>query len=97
MDCLYVQVLQKYGILFTIVVIVIMTILMYKLYKEEQWFLLVTMAVLAIHGMIDDLILPLYYNTFWLLLGMLFVDRGVTFKASHSGIGDKTGLKLSIR
>ena len=83
-DCLYVQILQRYGILFTIIVLILLTVLMYRLYQEEQWILLWVLAVLAVHGIIDDLIFFLYYNTFWLLLSMLFVDGFSTKEYRYS-------------
>jgi hypothetical protein len=36
---------------------------------------MIIFSSLAIHGIIDDLILQLHYNTCWLLLGMLIPSK----------------------
>lgn len=68
-DCLYINMLEKYGIIFNIMFFALVTVVMYKIWKDKNYVLLIIMSVLAIHGIIDDLEINLYYNVFWLAIG----------------------------
>lgn len=70
-DSFYIAILQRYGALFMSFFIIIITWLNKKLYDLKEYYLLFILAVLAVHGIIDDLIINLHYNTFWLLFGLL--------------------------
>ena len=67
-DCMYIQILQDFGWIFTVLILVLMTIAMYQTYKKRDWYLLMICSILAVHGIIDDLIINVYYNTFWLII-----------------------------
>ena len=67
-DNLYVQLLLKTGILFLVFFIICMTYVTYLTYKQKNLYLYVILVVLALHGLIDDLILQIQYNSFWLLI-----------------------------
>lgn len=69
-DNLYQQFLQRSGILFFLLILVLFTVLMYRLYRRKEYYLMLILFVLAVHAMIDDLIYYLYFNTFWLCLGI---------------------------
>lgn len=64
-DCLYVQILQHYGIIFTLFLLGICTFALYKCYKTNNYKLMVFLALVAVHALIDDLVLYMEYNTFW--------------------------------
>lgn len=64
-DCFYLLILQRYGVLFFFVFMSILTLTMLKIYKKGNYLLLFILFTIAIHGIIDDLILWPYYNTFW--------------------------------
>ncbi len=64
-DSFFIQVLQRYGIIFSIVWISILTFAMYRCYKMKDYYMLVCLSIIALHCSIDDLSLYLYYNTFW--------------------------------
>lgn len=66
-DNLYVQLLLKTGVLFLVFFIICMTYVTYLTYKQKNLYLYVILVVLALHGLIDDLILQIQYNSFWLL------------------------------
>ena len=68
-DCLYVSMLQKYGVLFLICFIMILTIAMFRMYKKNKYYLLIIMTSIALRGLIDNTFFPLYFNTFWLAIG----------------------------
>lgn len=71
-DNLYIQVLQRYGVLFLFIFITLLTITMFILYKEKQYFLILILILLAAYATIDDLEFRLHYNSFLLLLGTPF-------------------------
>lgn len=74
-DCLYVILLLRYGIVFMILFIGILTITCYYLYRKKEYYLLFVMMIFALHGIIDDLMIYLYYNTFWLVIGKMIINN----------------------
>ncbi len=64
-DSLFIQVLQRYGIIFSFVWFAILTFAMYRCYRMKDYWMLVCLTIVALHCSIDDLSLYLYYNTFW--------------------------------
>ena len=74
-DCLYVMLLLRYGIIFFIIFIGILTATCIYLYRKKQYYLLLLMAILSLHGVIDDLMIYLYYNTFWLIIGKMILNQ----------------------
>lgn len=74
-DCLYIQLLQHYGVIFTFLILLLITLMMVGLYKQKQFYLLILFGFIAVHCMLDDLSWQLYYNTFWLLIGIMLMKR----------------------
>ena len=74
-DCLYVKILQRYGLLFTLALVVLMTWAMIRLWKRREYYIVLILASVAAHCVLDDLSFTVHYNTFWLALGavLLFV------------------------
>ncbi|MGN0336600.1 MAG: hypothetical protein ACI4EE_03795 [Lachnospiraceae bacterium] len=70
-DNLFIQVLQRYGIVFCVAFLLIVTLALYRCYQDKKYFLMLLMTMIALHCMIDDLQLYLYYNTFWFILGTI--------------------------
>jgi len=68
-DCLYINMLEKYGIVFNLLFFSLITYVMYKSLKERDYYLFIILVSLAFHGMIDNLEMYLYYNAFWLVIG----------------------------
>ena len=68
-DSLYLQFLQRYGLVFVVVFLILLTMLMYVCYKRHDYMLVIILAFIAYHGIIDNLVLYLHFNTFWLLIG----------------------------
>ena len=64
-DCSYLQVLQHYGILIMFLMMLILTITMIYCCYQKKYVLTLLMISIAGHMMIDDLVLHLWYNTFW--------------------------------
>ncbi len=74
-DCFFIQILQCYGVVFTVLWLGIVTYSMYRAYRLRDYGLLVCMTMIAAHCIIDDLSLKLYYNTFWLACGIIFKTK----------------------
>ncbi len=64
-DSFYIQVLQKYGLIYTIIIGLLYTYTNYKNYKNKDFLYLLIISLIAFNFIINDLSLSLYYNTFW--------------------------------
>ena len=73
-DCLYIKILQRYGIIFTIMLATLLCWSMYKLYKRKEYHILLISATVAVHCVLDDLSFALHYNTFWIALGLILLN-----------------------
>lgn len=73
-DCLYVKILQRYGLVFVIAMAVLMCWSMYRLYKRREYHILLICATVAVHCVLDDLSFTLHYNTFWLAMGAALLN-----------------------
>ncbi len=76
-DCLYVNNLINFGPLFVIVGLILVTLAMVVACRRHMDLLLIVMSSVAVHLMLDDLSLYLYYNTFWILLGQLLTNPDI--------------------
>lgn len=72
-DCLYVKILQRYGIVFTITLAVLCCWSMYRLYQRKEYHILLISASVAVHCVLDDLSFTLHYNTFWIAMGVVLL------------------------
>lgn len=79
-DCLYLQVLLRYGIIFSVVVLVLLTATMICLYRKKEYYLLLILFLLAVHAMIDDLIFYICFNTFWFVIASSLWSREESVK-----------------
>ena len=73
-DCLYVKILQRYGILFTVSLLSLLTWAMVRLWKQKHYLLILICASVAAHCILDDLSLSLHYNTFWIAMAMSIIN-----------------------
>jgi hypothetical protein len=73
-DCLYVKILQRYGILFFSALLGICTWAMYKLWKLKEYHILLICVTVAVHCILDDLSFALHYNTFWIAMGVALLN-----------------------
>lgn len=76
-DCLYVKMLQRYGILFMLGLAVLTSWSMYRLYKRREYHILLICATVAVHSILDDLAFTLHYNTFWLAMGVVLINQAM--------------------
>lgn len=73
-DCFYIKILQRYGMLFTGAVLGFLTWSMVRLWKQKHYLLLIICASVAFHCILDDLSFALHYNTFWIAMGMAILN-----------------------
>ena len=73
-DCLYVKILQRYGIVLLTALIVLSTWAMIWLYKRREYHILLICATVAVHSVLDDLSFTLHYNTFWIPMGVVLIN-----------------------
>ena len=71
-DCFYIQVTQRFGIVFFVIFIMLITVVLYKCLLSKNVYYLMIMATIAVHCMIDDLLFYPYNNTLWIaMVGIL--------------------------
>ena len=73
-DCLYVKILQRYGSVFLLALIVLSTWSMVRLYQRKEYLILLICATVAVHSVLDDLAFTLHYNTFWIPMGVVLIN-----------------------
>lgn len=81
-DCFYVKILQRYGIVFTAGLLSLVTWSMVRLWKQKEYLLLLICASVAVHCVLDDLSFALHYNTFWIAMGMAILNPNALRKPS---------------
>ena len=74
MDCLYVKILQLYGLVFMVMLTALICWAMYRLYQRKEYHILLICATVAVHCVLDDLSLSLHYNTFWIAMGVALLN-----------------------
>jgi wzy len=70
-DNLYIQILQRFGMLALGIMLLVLTLTLFKVIKKRQWVLALILILMSFHSMIDDLNLYLHNNIFWILIGAL--------------------------
>lgn len=67
-DCLYLQILQRYGILFTLAILALLTAAAFRVRSQGRVYVLLVMTYMAFTCLVDDLFLYLYFNCIWFIL-----------------------------
>ncbi len=73
-DTLYINIILKYGMLLSAILVIIVTYALCSAYKQKKDTLLVILFIIATHGLIDDLVQYLYFNAFLLLIVELIIE-----------------------
>ena len=81
-DCFYVKILQRYGIVFTAGLLSLLTWSMVRLWKQKEHLLLIICASVAAHCILDDLSFALHYNSFWIAMGMTLLNPATLRRSS---------------
>lgn len=74
-DNFYIFMLQLYGIVFSLILIFLLTRTLFECYKKGDFMLSFILSIYAIHGVIDNLIFTPYYNAFLLAIGVYAFQR----------------------
>lgn len=72
-DNLYINIAQRFGIVFLLLLLVLMTAVIYKAIKNNEFILAMILTIIAFHGIIDNLMFLLHYNMFWLFIGIVLL------------------------
>lgn len=83
-DCMYINLLEKYGIIFNAIFLGLLTYLSYKAWSDKDYILIIILSGLALHGVIDDLEIYLYFNVFWLSISKYFNKELINNKKQNS-------------
>lgn len=82
-DNLYIQVMQKFGIIFVVLVLILLTIAMIKIVEQKKYILAFILTMIAIHCIIDDLFMAISYNPFWIAAGAVLMSAENSFNFFH--------------
>lgn len=74
-DSLYIQVMQKFGIIFVVLVLIFLTIAMFEIVERKKYILAFILTMIAIHCIIDDLFMGISYNPFWFAIGIVLLSE----------------------
>ena len=82
-DNLYIQVMQKFGISFVVLVLILLTTAMIKIVEQKKYILAFILTMIAIHCIIDDLFMAISYNPFWIAAGAVLMSAENSFNFFH--------------
>jgi len=85
-DNIYMNLLQRAGIIAFAYLTIILTVALIKAAKAKDYWFLIIWAVLSCRGILDDLIIGLHYNTFWLGVGAYIYSTSNIWKTSLQNI-----------
>lgn len=87
-DCYYIQIAQRFGYLFLILILIFMTVACYRAYRNGDFYLLLIFVIIAVHSILDNLYMYLQYNTFWFAAGMLVLSgsRALSMRQSCDSV-----------
>ena len=68
-DNLYISLLLRYGVLFMVVGIMLLTVTMYYCYQKKMRIWLWMLSLWALHGLLEDKMHMVYYNSLLLMIG----------------------------
>ena len=71
-DCFYVMILQRYGILFTVLLLAALTLTAAMAVRRGDRYLLLVLFFMALHCVLDDLFLYPFYNSLWFAMALVF-------------------------
>ena len=93
-DNLYVQVLQRFGLLILGLMLSVLTLTLSKIIKKRQWVLAFILIMMSFHSMIDDLNFYLHNNIFWILVGALIYPDYQFSDESDEELGEHSFEKI---
>ncbi len=94
-DNMYIQVMQRYGLIFFSVYIIINTFMLYKCRKNKDMYALIIIALIAFKCIIDNLSFYIYYNTFWFMISYVLLYKQKSIKENPTIIKAFKKLKIA--
>lgn len=85
-DCLYVQLFVRYGVSFSVILLTLLTVTNFYAWRTDNVQLLMCQAVIALHCVIDDLSLWIFFNPFMILIGITLYRT--VMNRHRNGCGD---------
>ncbi|HHK7361445.1 TPA: polymerase, partial [Streptococcus pneumoniae] len=79
-----------------IIILSLLTATLVKLLRKGQIVLSIIIVSLSFHALIDDLILSIHYNIFWILLGSLIYSN-YQFSEERYGEVENDSLRRTVR
>ena len=99
-DSSYVNILLTFGIVILVIICVGYALLGRKLFEEKRYMSCIVLILFAIHCATDHHLFEVRYNPFMVLLGFIFINKGLTLKRRFNTM-DKNFIKkereISIR
>ena len=83
-DNFYINILQQHGMIFSILLLLLLTLVTIRAKRSGDNFLTFILIIFSFHGLIDNLMLTLYYNIF-----LLAITPYVFMKNNKSNSEDK--------
>ena len=74
-DNMYIQIMQKYGLIFMAFYIILNTLAMFKCRKNKDIYLLLIVSLICMKCIIDNLSFYMYYNTFWFIISCQLLNN----------------------
>jgi len=93
-DNIYIQLLIRYGIVFSVISIVLITLAMIYCYQKKMRLWLWMLSLWALHGLFEDKMHLAYFNSLLLIIGPAFQNVNLTV-FNHRKAFQKAGRKTS--
>lgn len=74
-DNLYFNLIQRVGLIPFILISVFVTFSLFRAAKRKDYMLIILWVVLSVHGLIDNMIMGLFYNSLWIVFGFYFFEK----------------------
>ena len=84
-DCLYIQILQRYGILFTLALLGLLTAAALRVRARGRWYILLVLTYMALTCLVDDLFLYPFFNCIWFILSDVLVGPPMALREPEQG------------
>lgn len=71
-DNLFIQLVQRFGLVIFVIILLIMTIMMFISLKKKMYHLAVIFTIVAVHSFFDNLSMYIDFNSFLIAIGVVF-------------------------
>lgn len=82
-DSSYIQNLILNGWLYTLIIIVLFTLITYKLVQNNQEYIIAVLVIVSVHSMFDPQLMLLWYSPFPFLLGKAFKEKFLSMDSNE--------------